>query len=72
MLSIHLLSQQLDSHDSKYDLTISDLLGRTVYYEKFQNNFIAVSVSGIGEGVFIYKLKNDEGNVYTGKIILMR
>ena len=60
------------NYSSKFDLTITDLFGRTVYYQKIQNDFVSIPVSKIGEGIFIYRIETESKNVSVGKIGLMK
>ena len=50
-------------------ITITNLIGQTVYSQACDLEKAEVNIAGLPEGVYIVKVKDNEGNVTTNKII---
>ena len=55
--------------NSKYDVTVIDILGKTVYTSSINNMNTTIDLSGLDKGVYTVELK-DENSRYTEKLIV--
>ena len=55
--------------NSKYDVTVIDILGKTVYTSSINNMNTTIDLSGLDKGVYTVELK-DENSKYTEKLIV--
>lgn len=55
--------------NSKYDVTVIDILGKTVYTSSINNMSTTIDLSGFDKGVYMVELK-DENSKYTEKLIV--
>jgi hypothetical protein len=55
--------------NSKYDVTVIDILGKTVYTSSINNMSTTIDLSGFDKGVYTVELK-DENSKYTEKLIV--
>ena len=55
--------------NSKYDVTVIDILGKTVYTSSINNMNTTIDLSGFDKGVYTVELK-DENSKYTEKLIV--
>ena len=55
--------------NSKYDLTVNNILGQTVYTASINEMKTTIDLSGFDKGVYTVELK-DENAIYTEKVIV--
>ena len=55
--------------NSKYDVTVIDILGKTVYTSSINNMNTTIDLSGFDKGVYTVELR-DENSKYTEKLIV--
>ena len=55
--------------NSKYDVTVIDILGKTVYTSSINNMSTTIDLSGFDKGIYTVELK-DENSKYTEKLIV--
>jgi len=55
--------------NSKYDVTVIDILGKTVYTSSINNMSTTIDLSSFDKGVYTVELK-DENSKYTEKLIV--
>lgn len=52
------------------EIKVYNLLGQTIYTEKFKSKNNEINLIGQPKGIYLYKLKDDNGTIKTGKLII--
>ena len=58
-----------DNQDSRYQVNIVNLLGRTVFSDTYSNSPISINAEELPEGMYLVNIKSDEGFICTRKLL---